>query len=178
MNEVTKIHLGRQAFNISVAAHKALRSYLDGITEQVADKDVAEEVELRMAELLFERGVIGEKVILVKDVDYLKKQLGNPKDFKENADDESPQPEPDTKRLFRDTDNAMLAGVSAGLASYFGVDVLIIRVLFVIAAITAGWGILLYIALWLLVPEAKTSSERLQMAGKPVTVDSLKDTCY
>jgi phage shock protein PspC (stress-responsive transcriptional regulator) len=175
MNEVTKIHLGRQAFNISVAAHKALRSYLDGITEQVADKDVAEEVELRMAELLFERGVIGEKVILVKDVDYLKKQLGNPKDFKENADDESPQPEPDTKRLFRDTDNAMLAGVSAGLASYFGVDVLIIRVLFVIAAITAGWGILLYIALWLLVPEAKTSSERLQMAGKPVTVDSLKE---
>jgi phage shock protein PspC (stress-responsive transcriptional regulator) len=177
MNEVTKIHLGRQAFTISVAAHKALRDYIDAITMQVGDKDVVDEVELRMAELLAERGIIGEKVVLVKDVDYLKKQLGDPKDFKESADDET---EPanaigESKRLFRDTDNAVLAGVAGGLAKYFGVDVLVIRILFVLATIAWGGGILVYIVLWLLVPEAKTSSEKLQMAGKPVTVDSLKE---
>jgi PspC domain-containing protein len=53
---------------------------------------------------------------------------------------------------------------------------LIIRLLFVIGAFTGGWGILIYVVLWLLVPEAKTSSERLQMAGKPVTIGSLKET--
>jgi phage shock protein PspC (stress-responsive transcriptional regulator) len=175
MNEVTKIHLGRQAFNISAAAHKALHDYIDAITKQVGDKDVIDEVELRMAELLAERGVSGEKVILIKDVDYLKKQLGDPKDFKENGDDALADEPADSKRLFRDTDDAMLAGVAAGLAKYFGVDVLLVRILFVIGSIAWGGGILLYIALWLLVPEAKTSSEKLQMAGKPVTVDSLKE---
>lgn len=177
MNEVTKVNLGRQAFNISVAAHKALRSYLDAISKQVGDNDVVDEVELRMAELLVEHGITGEKVVLVKDVDYLKKQLGDPKDFKENGDEspataDSPS---DNKRLFRDTDNAILAGVAAGLAKYFGIDVLFIRILFVLGTIAWGGGILVYIVLWLLVPEAKTSSEKLQMAGKSVTVDSLKE---
>jgi phage shock protein PspC (stress-responsive transcriptional regulator) len=68
-----------------------------------------------------------------------------------------------------------LAGVAAGLSKYFGIDVILIRILFVIGVFTGGWGILLYVALWLLVPEATTSSERLQMVGKPVTVDSLKE---
>jgi len=176
MNEVTKIHLGRQAFTIAADAHKELRNYLDAIKDRVNDKDVMEEVELRMAELLAEHGIAGDKVILAKDVKFLKSQLGNPADFDE--DGEAPQDDselPETKRLFRDTDNAILAGVAAGLAKYFGVDVLLIRILFVIGVFTGGWGILIYIALWLLVPEAKTSSERLQMAGKPVTVSSLKE---
>jgi phage shock protein PspC (stress-responsive transcriptional regulator) len=180
MNEVTKIHLGRQAFTISVEAHKALRQYLDAIEKQVKDKDVLNEVELRMAELLAEHNVTGDKVILPDDVSFLKEQLGEPKDFKEEgeADNEelvADQKPAETKRLFRDTDDAMIAGVASGLAKYFGVDVLIVRILFIVATFTGGWGILLYIALWILVPEAKTSSERLQMVGKPVTVDSLKE---
>jgi phage shock protein PspC (stress-responsive transcriptional regulator) len=176
MNEVTKIHLGRQAFAISAAAHHELRNYLDAIRRHVNDDEVADEIESRMAELLQERGVQGEQVILPADVVFLKEQLGDPKDFAEDADNEAANDRPtDTKRLFRDTNNAMLAGVAAGLANYFGIDVLIVRLVFVIATFTGGWGILLYIVLWLLVPEAKTSSERLQMAGKPVTIESLKE---
>jgi len=178
MNEVNKIHLGRQAFTISVDAHKQLQAYLDAIKKQVGDSDVVDEVELRMVELLAEHNVTGDKVILPTDINFLKKQLGNPKDFKEDGDDEISAPltqNADTKRLFRDTDNAMVAGVASGLAMYFGVDVLLIRILFVIGIFTGGWGILIYALLWLLVPEVKTSSDRLQMAGKPVTVASLKE---
>jgi phage shock protein PspC (stress-responsive transcriptional regulator) len=69
----------------------------------------------------------------------------------------------------------MIAGVAAGLANYFGIDPVLIRIIFVITVLSGGWGILVYVAFWLLVPEAKTSSERLQMQGKPVTVDSLKE---
>jgi phage shock protein PspC (stress-responsive transcriptional regulator) len=176
MNEVTKIHLGRQAFAISADAHKELRDYLDAIRHQVSDEDVVNEIEVRMAELLAERGVSGEQVILLADVKFLKEQLGNPKDFAEEDDGTSPTDNKpsDSKRLYRDTDNAMIAGVAAGLGNYFGVDTLIIRLLFVVATFAGGWGILVYLVLWLLVPEAKTSSDRLQMFGKAVTIENLK----
>jgi phage shock protein PspC (stress-responsive transcriptional regulator) len=178
MNEVTKIHLGRQAFTISVDAHHELKKYLEDIQKQVGEKDVVDEIELRMAELLAEHGVSGDKVVLSSDVEFLKKQLGSPADFiEEESETYTTTPRQlETKRLFRDTDNAVVAGVAAGLAQYFGVDVPLVRILFIIATVaTFGWGILLYIALWLLVPEAKTSSDRLQMAGKPINVDSLKE---
>lgn len=175
MNEVTKINLGRQAFSVANDARQDLQNYLREIEREVGDKDVIDEVEVRMAELLTERGLGEGKVILEKDVDYLKAQLGSPKDFK---DDDTEAPESDfvaSRRLYRDIDNAMIAGVAAGLAKFFGLDVWIFRILFIILlVVTAGWGVLLYILMWILVPEAKTTSERLQMAGKPVTVDSLK----
>ncbi len=175
MNEITNIHLGRQAFTIAVDAHVSLRTYLDDIKTQVGSSggDVVREVELRMAELLSERGIGSEKVILAEDVSYLKQQLGDPTDFKDE-DDSTAAEQPAVKRLFRDPEHGMLAGVSAGLSNYFGVDVLLVRILFVIGVLGGGWGILIYIALWLLVPEARSSSERLQMEGKAVTVDSLK----
>jgi len=175
---VTKIHLGRQAFTISVDAHHELRSYLDAIKKQVVDKGVVDEIELRMAELLTEHGLNANQVILPDDVDFLKEQLGNPNDFKDEEDEAhtTSDKQADNKRLFRDTDNAMIAGVAAGLAQYFGVMSNWYGYCSSIAVlVTFGWGILLYIVLWLLVPEAKTSSERLQMAGKPVNVDSLKE---
>lgn len=177
MNEVTKIHLGRQSFTVSVEAHKALQVYLHAIERQVGDKgkDVVEEVELRMAELLTERGVSGDKVVLAKDVDYLKEQLGSPKDFKEDGGDDEPSERTKQKRLFRDTEHGMIAGVAAGLANFFGIDAAIVRLLFVLGVVTGGWGIVLYIVLWLVVPEAKTSSDRLQMSGKAVNLNTIKE---
>lgn len=178
MNEVTQVHLDRQPFTVSVEAHAALKAYLAAIEKQVGSKsaDVIKEVELRMAELLTERGITAEKVILPDDVVFLQEQLGAPKDFREEGDDNELPVEADQspKRLFRDTENGMLAGVAAGLANYFGIDVVFIRILFAIAVLTGGWGIVVYILLWLIIPEAKTSSERLQMRGQAVTVDNLK----
>ncbi len=117
MNEVTKVHLGRQAFTISISARKELRFYLDAIEKQVEDKEVVEEVELRMAELLTEHGIKGNKVVLPKDIDFLKEQLGNPKDFKEDSDGTDTKVAADDKQLYPDTDNAMIAGVASGLAA-------------------------------------------------------------
>lgn len=178
MNEVTRIHLGRQPYTISVAAHQELKDYLADIEKQVGDKDVLQEVELRMSELLTERGIDKDKVILAADVTYLKEQLGSPDDFGEDQE-ESPKPKADkpTRRLFRDTDNALIAGVAAGLGNYFGLDITLVRLIFVLIVIfSAGFGIILYLLLWLIVPPAETASERLQMRGKSVTLESLKDT--
>lgn len=182
MNEITNIHLGRQPYKIAVDAHGILQDYMHDIKEQVGPKgkDVVDEVELRMAELLAERGITGDKVILMKDVEYLKEQLGSPRDFKDE-DEGANKDETETtgtKRLYRDTDHGMVAGVAAGLAAYFHIDPVIVRLLFVIAALTGGWGFALYIVMWLIVPEAKTSSDRLHMWGKAVTVDNLKEVVH
>jgi phage shock protein PspC (stress-responsive transcriptional regulator) len=183
MNEVKHIHLGREQFVVAVDAHKELRAYLDAIKEQAGDssEEVVKEVESRMAELLAEHGLGGEKVVLSSDVAFLKEQLGEPRDFKEEgataSDTNAANKASDegTKRLFRDTDRGMLAGVAAGLGAYFNIDPVIVRICFVLLTFASGAGIILYILLWLIVPEAKTSSERLQMRGKAVTVDSLKE---
>ncbi|HEX9153297.1 MAG TPA: hypothetical protein VF809_00580, partial [Candidatus Saccharimonadales bacterium] len=90
MNEITRIHLGRQPFTISVDAHKALREYLESIKKVVGGsrEEVIDEIELRMAELLLERGITKDKTVLIGDVSYLKEQLGKPGDFKtEDRDD-------------------------------------------------------------------------------------------
>lgn len=186
MNEVKKVHLGRQQFTISVDAHRDLRDYLAAIEKQPGvQPEVAKEVEMRMAELLTERGISADKVVLQEDVDFLKQQLGEPRDFKdedsetdaddnrskENGTEEADQP----KRLFRDTQNGLLAGVASGLAAYMGIDVIIIRIAFVALTFASGAGVLIYILIWLLAPEAKTPRERLQMQGKAVTVDALKE---
>lgn len=189
MNEITKIHLGRQAFIISVDAHKALKEYLRAITKHMGDSDeVVEEIELRMAELLSERGIHGKKVVLLKDIQYLKSQLGEPGDFGDGETEEERDETTTPKRLFRDRKKGVIAGVAAGLAAYFGVKPAIFRVIFVIGlltifggmfkfSLTGGfWAItLLYIILWITIPEAKTSSDRLQMQGRPVTAETIKD---
>lgn len=57
------------------------------------------------------------------------------------------------KRLVRKTDGKMIAGVAAGIADYFNVDVTLIRVIIVVTAIMGGFGLVLYIVMWILVPE-------------------------
>jgi phage shock protein PspC (stress-responsive transcriptional regulator) len=179
MNEVTRVHLGRQPYTISVEAHNDLKDYLADIEQKVGDKEVVQEVELRMSELLGERGVTGDKVILPSDVECLREQLGDPADFSDEPETSAAVKDENKgdKRLFRDTDNAMVAGVASGLASYFGLDVVIIRLVFVLLAIAgSGVGIFLYFVLWVLVPAAETTSEKLQMRGKPVTLEALKES--
>jgi phage shock protein PspC (stress-responsive transcriptional regulator) len=181
MNEVKIIHLGRDTFTIAIDAHKALQDYLHAIEKQVGkDSDVVKEVELRMAELLHERGITEDKVVLPDDVKFLKEQLGQPHEFQ---DDHQPVPvndiaadEEGSKRLYRDTENGMIAGVCSGLGAYFKIDPLLFRLLFVVLIFSGGVGVLAYVLLWILVPEATTTSEKLQMQGRAVTLESLKAT--
>ncbi|HXE10282.1 MAG TPA: PspC domain-containing protein [Verrucomicrobiae bacterium] len=179
MNEVTHIHLSRQQFTISVDAHHELKTYLADIQKKVGDKEIVNEIESRMSELLIERGVTDEKVALPEDIDYLKEQLGTPEDFSEEepVEESKKAQEAGSKRLFRDPDNALVAGVAAGVANYFGLDVVLVRLAIVVLTIFSfGTGIVLYILSWLLIPPATTASEKLQMRGKPVTLEAIKDS--
>ena len=76
----------------------------------------------------------------------------------------------------RDTQQGVLGGVCSGLAAYFGIDVVLVRLIAVgLLFVSFGTAVLVYIVLWLVVPEAKTAADKLQMRGEPVTLDSLKN---
>lgn len=179
MNEITRIHLAKTPYDIEVDAKKDLEAYLKTLESYSQDADIVTDVEIRMTEILASRGVQKNGVIGADDVSALKEQLGDPQEFL--PDGETPaEPEMTAgesgKKLFRDTDNAVLGGVLSGVAAFFKVNPLWTRLLFVILLFASfGTMILVYVVLWLAVPAAKTAADKLQMAGRPVTVNSIRE---
>jgi phage shock protein PspC (stress-responsive transcriptional regulator) len=80
------------------------------------------------------------------------------------------------KKMYRDSEHRVLGGVSSGLAAYFGTDIIVFQILFVILTFFGGFGLLLYIVLWIILPEARTLSEKMQMKGDPVTLTNIESS--
>ncbi len=181
MKEITRISLAALPYNIEVTAKKDLEKYLHAIENALgADADAMKEIESRIAELFSERGVLGEKVISAADVTAVKQQLGDPKEFIDDAAAEEigavAASTATEKRLMRDTNNQLVGGVCSGLAAYFRVDTVWMRVgMVVMTFLTSGAMIPTYLIMWLVMPPARTAAERLQMQGKPVTLEAIQE---
>ncbi|MEQ8470861.1 MAG: PspC domain-containing protein [Marinoscillum sp.] len=79
------------------------------------------------------------------------------------------------KKLFRNGDDRVVGGIASGIAAYFGTDTAVIRLLFVLSIFLGGSGLILYIILWIITPEAKSITEKMQMTGEPVTLSNIED---
>ena len=79
------------------------------------------------------------------------------------------------KKMYRDGEKRVLGGVAAGVAAFFGSDIALIRLLFVITAFF-GFGMVTYIVLWIVLPEAKTITEKMKMQGEPVTLSNIESS--
>ncbi len=79
------------------------------------------------------------------------------------------------KKLFRNTDDQVLGGVASGISSYFGIDPVVMRVIFVVSIFIGGAGLIAYIVLWIITPEAKSITEKMQMQGEPVTLSNIEE---
>ena len=180
MKEITRIHLAKTPYDIELDAKEVLQKYLSEIKQMMGSEDTMYEIEDRMVELLGERGVQSNGIITMSDVEDLRSKMGLPKEFSDSESNEDSQADlipsnSPAKRLMRDTDNAIFGGVCAGIAAYWGINPLWVRLLFIISPfITFGTALLVYIIIWISLPEAKTAAEKLQMRGEPVTLDSLK----
>lgn len=180
MKEITRIHLAKTPYDIELDAKEVLQKYLSEIKQMMGSEDTMYEIEARMVELLGERGVQNNGIITMSDVEDLRSKMGLPKEFSDSESTEDSQAnlipsDSPVKRLMRDTDNAIFGGVCAGIAAYWGINPLWVRLLFIISPfITFGTALLVYIIIWISLPEAKTAAEKLQMRGEPVTLDSLK----
>ena len=185
MNKTVNINLAGIFFHIDEDAYLKLQRYLEAIKRSFTDSqgrsEIIADIEARIAELFSERVQNDKQVIRIKEVDEVISIMGQPEDYL--VDDEifedEPQPsyrkksEP-SRKLFRDTDNSYIGGVSSGLAHYFGIDAIWIRLAWILLVFGAGTGILLYILLWILVPEAKTTAEKIMMTGEPVNISNIE----
>lgn len=183
MNKTLNINLGGFMFHIDENAYVRLERYLNTLKQQFVNTDggteIINDIETRIAELFKERTGPGKEVINATDVDQVIAIMGQPEDYLEMDDeaDNSSKREPrfssTKKRIFRDTDNRIVGGVSSGLAAYFNIDPLWIRVLFIIA-LFSGFGFLLYIIMWAVIPKANTTAEKLQMRGEKINISNIE----
>ncbi|MDX2776212.1 PspC domain-containing protein [Streptomyces caniscabiei] len=178
MKEITRIHIAQISYDIEISAKKDLEQYLHTLESYGSDNEIINDIEIRMTELLEERGIKKGGVITKKDVEALKEQLGKPSEIMGEGDMALGEPVvgPGTKKLFRDTDNPVLGGVLSGIAYFFGISPVWTRILFIILALASfGTAFLVYIVLWIAVPPAKTAADKLQMRGRAVTVQSIRE---
>ena len=180
MKKNFSVNIGYRLFNIDDDAYERLNTYLDtiksGLDAEGAD-EVIRDIEIRIAELLSGRINASKEVVVLSDIEFVISELGEPEQIGDYSDDNKSkqQTSRNERRLFRNPDDRILGGVCSGLASFFDIDSLWMRLAFVVLFFFGGSGLLIYLVLWLVVPVAETSAEKLQMKGRKVNVNNLND---
>ena len=182
MKKVTHVGIGGFGFMIDEDAYVRLNRYLDQFKKELdSGKENAEimaDVEQRIAELFRESLYSKDQVVGIELVERVIARIGFPGGT-ERTEEFAFDLGHDTygrpgKRLFRDPDSKMLGGVCGGLGAYFNVDVVLLRAIFIVGLLCFGVGILPYLILWVVIPQARTAAEKLQMRGLPVTAENLR----
>ena len=177
MNKTISINISGLSFIIEEDAYLKLQDYIEQIRKHCgSDTDVEEvisDIESVVAEKLKTLITPYKEVITMEDIDSLIKIMGTAEDFDREVGGihESDNSDSNIKRkLYRDPDDFIVAGVAQGLSVYFDVDPILFRLAFVLLTFVNGFGVLAYIILWIAVPEAKTAKQKLEMRGEAPTV--------
>lgn len=193
MNKTIDINLGGRAFTLDDRAYDVLRAYLPDLRHAMRGQDGLEEVmadiEARLAEIFIERLTDGRNVVTSEDVSAARAMLGEPADFGSETEPSQDAGTPGRggsggasgartshRRLYRDEEEGIIGGVSAGLAAYLNVEMTWIRVAWVVLVLLGGAGVPFYLLMWIITPSAKTSAERLAMKGESATVENIRRT--
>lgn len=181
MKKTLQISIAEVLFTIEEDAYSSLAEYLASVKEHFAhtegSSEIISDIENRIAELLLDTK---QKIITLSTIEKILSSIGKVEDFddaenitkEEKASQKNGKEETAQKKLYRNPDDVIIAGVCSGLASYFGIDTVLVRIIFV-ALIFSGFGVMLYIALWLIIPIAKTGAQKLEMSGSPVTLETI-----
>jgi phage shock protein PspC (stress-responsive transcriptional regulator) len=183
MNKTTSINLGGYFFHIDEDAFRKLSNYFDAVRSSLSPdgrEEIINDIESRISELFTEKLGTTKQVIGLKEVDDIIAIMGQPEDYK--IEEETPKNDfqsnytssSSSKKLYRDKENSFLGGVLSGLGHYFGVDPLWLRIIMVILFFGFGTGLVLYIILWILIPEAVTTSQKLEMKGEPINISNIE----
>ena len=179
MKKVIDISLTGVLFHLEEDAYDDLKKYLKAIrkslTEMEDTDEIMHEIEARIAELLLEKQNFPEQVINKQNIIDVITIMGKPEDY--NVREEKTVIYKKTKKkksLFRDFDRSVFGGVAAGLAHYLGMNIIIVRLIFIILLFaSSGTMILVYLILWIVIPKAKTASDKLKMRGEDVNVEKI-----
>lgn len=170
MEKIININMAGRVIAIEDSAYTALKAYLESLSQYFAKDEGGEEIlndiESRVAELMSERIRRGSNAITPDDITAIKASMGSVEDFAAADDEEMPnrasvppvseQTQRQQKRVFRrDASDKIAGGVCSGMAAYLQIDPTLVRIVFAILALGGwGFGIVLYLALWIFVPSA------------------------
>ena len=183
MNKTVNINLGGMFFHIDEDAYQKLTRYFEAIKRSLSSAngqdEIIKDIELRIAELITEKHSNDKHVINLKVLDEIIAVMGQPEDYRIDLDEDEPQKTDFTathrvsKKLYRDKDKGSIAGVCTGLGHYFGIEAVWIKIAFLLLASTS-FGFIAYIILWIVMPVAVTTSEKLEMTGEPITISNIE----
>ncbi len=186
MKKVEKVSIGGYAFTLEAEAAAATEAYLKQMSACYDNPEITDGIEERMAELLRERVADGG-VVSKEMIDSVIDILGRP----ERIAGEQPDPAPgeeqkSSRKLYRDMENARIAGVCSGLGAYFNFDPIILRIAFAVLTVIGFFGFvdsngaivfsvpLVYVILWICIPAARTATQRWAMRGDPGTAEGVR----
>jgi phage shock protein PspC (stress-responsive transcriptional regulator) len=181
MNKVVNINLNGIVFNVDESAYEQLKKYLDGLKTYFRGQDgaaeIIQDIEARIAELLLEKRVDKNTVITSTDIAELIAIMGEPGQIDADLSDKekttfAEQPKQGVTQLRRDPNHKTIGGVCAGIANYFGIDMMIPRILFLVTFLMFGTGILVYIIMWIVIPEGGKDETTTQTQVKRLFRDS------
>ena len=194
MKKVININFQGRVVPIEESAYDILRKYVDSLTKFFANEEGSEEIindiEGRIAELFGEALKKGSTCVTDDDVNRIIESMGRPEDFegeennvktqlgaeKEEQRSSSQQQSStatnagEPRRFYRDENHKVLGGVCSGIANYFGIDPVIVRVVFLVTTFGAGFGFLAYLILWIAAPSSASKvigSQRKRLFRDP-----------
>lgn len=182
MKKTFTINISGTVFHIEEDAYEVLQKYLINLKNHFGTseegKEILADIEARIAEIFIEKSTGTQKVVSIEMVNTAIEIMGTPEDFVEEETEEVYQPTEEAKRkrrLYRDPDHRVIGGVCGGLGAYFNMDPVILRIIFVaLLFLTGGTAFLAYIILWIAVPKAKNTAQRLEMRGQEATVKNIE----
>ncbi len=186
MKKTLTINLSGSVFHIDDDAYEKLYAYLNNINRHFGSdedaKEIVEDIEARIAEIFAEKVKNGGEVINISHVEEVIVIMGTPEAISNEEEEKGKEKEKVTekkpfrtrgKRLYRDSEDRVLGGVCSGLGVYFDIDPVIIRILFVVAFFIPISSLLIYLILWIVVPKATSTAQRLEMRGEEVNIDNI-----
>ena len=181
MKITVSINIGGMAFHIDEDAYTELKIYLRNLDRYFAKEpgsaEIMADIEARIADLLKARINDYKQVATIQDVREVINTLGTPEDISDDSGSGHDRlGNIGYHRMYRDPDNRIIAGVCSGMAAYWRIDPWIVRVIFIIISLPGGLGILIYVILWIVLPEAKTTAQKIEMKGEPVNIHNIKDS--
>ena len=192
MNKTIIINIGGTIFHIEEDAYDYLKNYMSEVKRSLHNNpdsfEIVTDIENRFAELF--NHILEEQnkqVVVAEDVKSVMAQMGNPAEFNNSEEKESEakasgnenfpgQNSGEKRRLFRDSDDRVIGGVCAGLAHYFDVDPIWVRLGFALILLFGGFSLIPYIILWIAVPVAKTRADKISMKGGVVNLDTIRQS--
>ncbi len=180
MKKTLTVNISGIAFNIDEDAYMKLSRYLERLRRHF-EKDTGRDeilagIEERLADMFQESKKFERQVVTLQDVESAISQLGEPSqmsgDNTESPEDNDYEAVP--KRLFRDPENKYIGGVCGGLGAYFHIDSTWVRLIFLLTLFLGGSGLLIYVILWIVIPKAVTTADRLSMRGEKINLNNIE----